>query len=184
MNITPIGYWQGDVDYGYSKTLAQWICQYLKGQEHKRVWDFGCGKGVYLKELQDAGFTALTGFEGEVPEKRMFDHILQQDLTVSFVFPWKGNVICLEVGEHIPQEYEQIFMDNICNSCDNKLILSWAALNQAGDGHVNCRDADYIISEITKRGMTFLLNDTLSARAVVTDECPWFKETVLIFRRS
>jgi len=182
MKISPTGYWYDSVNHAYSRTLAQWICQYLKGQEDKVVWDFGCGWGFYLRELQNAGFTRLTGFEGEIPENRVFDHVLSQDLTIPFVLPWKGNVICLEVGEHIPEEYQQIFINNICNSCDGKLILSWGELNQPGDGHINCRDNAYIISEITKRGMTFLFNETLSARAVITEECEWFKNTVMIFK--
>jgi 2-polyprenyl-3-methyl-5-hydroxy-6-metoxy-1,4-benzoquinol methylase len=58
-------------------------------------------------------------------------------------------VISLEVGEHIPQKSESVFINNLISHTKQYLILSWATPGQVGDAHVNEQDADYIISKIT-----------------------------------
>ena len=48
------------------------------------VLDFGCGLGNYLKDLQNFGFKVLTGFEADIPKQKVFDYIIEQDLTIPF----------------------------------------------------------------------------------------------------
>ena len=150
---------------------------------HECIRDFGCGLGNYLKDLQDYGYNQLVGFEADPPKERVFDHIIKQDLTIPFEISPKGNVISLEVGEHIPSEFMDTYLDNICNACNNYLITSWAIRGQAGFGHVNCLDNHEIIPHIRKRGFEFLANETIDVRSINLDEAPWFKNTLLIFKK-
>ena len=53
-------------------------------------------------------------------------------------------VISLEVGEHIPKEYENIFIENLHKNNIRGIVLSWAIKGQGGDGHVNEQDNYYI----------------------------------------
>jgi hypothetical protein len=54
------------------------------------------------------------------------------------------------VAEHIPPEYESIFIENLI-SCNRKgIILSWAIPGQGGHGHFNEKPNDYVIDLITK----------------------------------
>ena len=58
----------------------------------------------------------------------------------------------LEVGEHIPKEYEDIFINNLHNNNNKGIILSWAILGQGGFGHVNEQNNDYIKSKMSNLG--------------------------------
>jgi tryptophanyl-tRNA synthetase len=90
-------------------------------------------------------------------------------------------VISIEVGEHIPKDFEQTFIDNITKSATKNIILSWAIVGQGGNGHINCQNNDYIISEVTKRGWNFEAETTLSARNKMPDI--WIKNTVMFFNK-
>jgi hypothetical protein len=85
----------------------------------------------------------------------------------------------LEVGEHIPKDYEQVFLDNLVKHSNKFIILSWAIPNQIGDGHVNCQPNDYIINELDKRGFTF--NPIESQKVREKNVIWWFKNTFMVF---
>jgi len=185
--ISKTGFWNGEtahIHHVHSVELSNWICNFLKDNKDKRVYDFGCGLGNYLKDLKDDGFTDLVGYEGDIPKNKVFSRMWEQDLTVPITDIYeKGNVISLEVGEHLPSEFQDIFIDNITNACDNYLITSWAIRGQAGFGHVNCLDNHEIIPEFEKRGFKYLPEESLDARSVIQDYCAWFRNTLLIFKK-
>jgi tetratricopeptide (TPR) repeat protein len=184
--IQKTGYWNKNLakkHHAHSSNLSKWLANYL--DKNKTTYDFGCGIGSYLKDLKDEGFADLIGFEGDVPDNKVFENIKEQDLSVPFNFDKKGNMIFLEVGEHIPAEYQNIVLDNVCNACDGKLVLSWAVRGQGGTGHVNELDNYEVIPEIQKRGFKFLPDKTKEIRAVfVDDPCPWFLGSIMIFERA
>jgi len=164
----------------HSEALAKFFAGYFEWD--KRVYDFGCGLGFYVKRLRDAGFKAY-GFEGKPLIKALAkDHTIICDLTNPFEVDG-GNVICLEVGEHIPKEFEQVILNNICLACDGKLVLSWALPNQPGLGHVNCQPQDYIIAEVCRRGFVYKEELTKEVRGTIEAHCDWFQRTLLIFER-
>jgi tryptophanyl-tRNA synthetase len=88
-------------------------------------------------------------------------------------------VLSLEVGEHIPAQYEQTFIDNLINSSREYIVLSWAVENQPGIGHVNCRNNDFVISEFQKRGLDYSKGSSEYLREHST--LPWFKNTLMVF---
>lgn len=181
--ISATGYWSKKLaeQHMFCEELAEWISNYL--DKNKTVYDFGCGVGSYLKYLESKGFFDLTGYEGEIPNKE-FSNILKQDLSQVFSVSKKGNVICLEVGEHIPKQYKDIFLDNICNACNDKLILSWAIRGQYSSSHVNCLNNEEVIPEIEKRGFRYLKEDSIKARNIIKPNgCIWFRDTILIYEK-
>lgn len=183
--IAPTGFWDknlGNKYHQHSHELGAWIAGYF--EKYKQVHDFGCGWGKYLKDLDFCGFQHLKGYEGIVPDNKFFHDIVEQDLTKKFKVKTKGNVICLEVAEHIPAEYTDIFLSNICNACDDKLILSWAIRGQGGTGHVNCLNNDEAISLVVKKGFKYMSDHTKAARNSVKETCSWFKDSLLVFERA
>ena len=92
--------------------------------------------------------------------------------------------ISLEVGEHLPKEAQEVFMQNVCNSAENALILSWAEIGQAGIGHVNCRSQEDVIEDVESRGFVLDKELTKDARENIDDNCDWFRRTLLIFKRK
>ncbi len=186
--IGETGYWNPLVAHYYhvhSKSLSNWIAEFLKNQKDVQIIDFGCGLGNYLLDLQNNGFTKLVGFEGKKPLKAVFNNIIEQDLTTINSHNFQGNVISLEVGEHIPVEFESVFINNIANAVlENKfLILSWAVVGQPGFGHVNCIDNIDLIPKIEEKGFKYLNHESESARNVVEDSVEWYRDTILIFQK-
>jgi SAM-dependent methyltransferase len=187
MIINPTGYWE-DTEKLYHvrcEPLCDWIINFLKDFKDYPLYDFGCGNGHYSKKIEDAGFKKVTGFEGKISKFSDFNNIIQQDLTQPFSLPDKGNCLFLEVAEHIPVQFENIMLDNIINSCNNKLIMSWAIRGQDGAGHINCLNNDEVINKITNKGMIYLPQETISARNSIPNDNPyfWFKNTTLIFTK-
>lgn len=185
MGIKSTGAWEQDIaDTGhlFSYYLARWIANYLP--KDKKIIDLGCGKGTYLGYLYDRGFRDLQGVEGSQLNNFEFTEIIVKDLSEPFNIG-KGNVLCLEVIEHIPNEFAEIVFDNICNHVDKgcKAIISCAIVGQGGDGHVNCQPNLWAISNMERRGFKLLCDDTQSARDVIENHCAYFKETLLIFGR-
>jgi hypothetical protein len=90
-------------------------------------------------------------------------------------------VLCLEVGEHLPAQYEETFLDNVDAQNRCGAILSWAVEGQAGKGHVNMHNNDYIIGAMTRRGYTYDAATSQAGRDVAT--LPWMKNTFMLFTR-
>lgn len=181
--MTETGIWSKEEAEKYhqsSPKLAQWFLDYLDPE--KPVYDFGCGNGYYLAELEKAGFTCY-GFEG-TPMEYLCNNVRVCDLTKPQTVIHKGSVISLEVGEHLPKWAEQTFLDTITNACAQDLILSWALPNQPGVGHVNCQPHEYIISEVERRGFKYWENLTIHARKHVDKNCDWLERTLLVFERK
>lgn len=182
--------------HDFSYRLAQWIGEYLPKNEF--LVDVGCGTGAYLRYLHDVGFSQLHGIEG-TPQNFEYGKIIVSDLAKGDVVLFKGasigisgsnngfekNAICLEVGEHIPEEYLEEFMRRLCYYVGKhgKLILSWAVPGQDGIGHVSCRHNIWVINEFEKRGFKLLADDSLKARAVVEERLNYFRNTIMIFEK-
>lgn len=173
-----------DEQYSFSYPLARFIGKYLPKDE--QVIDIGCGRGSYLAYLEDIKFQHLTGVEGIKQHKEFNGQIENKDLTIEFDLGIKGNVICIEVGEHIPEKYLPVFIDNICRhvALNHKIILSWAIRLQGGLGHVSCKDNMWVQREMEKRGFELLIDDSIAARNVIESKnCHWFQNSLMIFKK-
>ena len=133
--------------------------------------------------LNSPDFEAVFGFEGDPPKNKVTQGIEKRDLTVPFTLNTKGNVLFLEVGEHVDAQYQDILLDNVTKHCNGYLIMSWAVRGQEGFGHVNCLDNHEVIPLIESRGFKLMEKETKEVRSIDLSEAPWFKNTLLIFKR-
>jgi len=121
----------------------------------KSIYDFGCGLGGYTKAFLHAGLT-VEGFDGNPDTPILSGGTCKVlDLSKKFDLGKKMDyVFCLEVGEHIPREFEATFIDNLHRHNNRGMILSWATNHpyQGGHGHVNNLDNVYIINKLNKLG--------------------------------
>lgn len=180
-NNLPNGAWDqytADNNHSHSPKFAEWLSNYL--DKDKVIMDFGCGTGYYLNYLSEKNFNHLIGIDGYALNNFEHHNVFVKDLSQPFDLLHIGNVICLEVGEHIPEEFEQTFIDNICKHAD-KLILSWATPNQPGVGHINCKTQEYIKSQIEERGFKYLADKTKEARNNTDKICDWLTRNVMVF---
>lgn len=189
MFIHEDGYWidvkPEDRKYKTDSAFANFIAQFFIANDiskNDKIYDFGCSDGFYLSVLENFGFVNLIGIEGQIPKQKRFPNILQKNLIHNFLLP-KGHIISLEVGEHIPQKYTNIYVKNLANNtCENGfLILSWAIPGQVGVGHVNCLSNRDVIEIMTQQNFQFLPEPTKEARDIANKT--WFKNSVMFFKK-
>ena len=92
-------------------------------------------------------------------------------------FDW---TLSVEVGEHIARQHEAVFMDNLARLCRTGVILTWAVEGQGGFHHVNCRNNDYIIAQMERRGFKYDEPQSMHFRKSVTD-LGWLRGTIMVF---
>ena len=179
--ISNKGFWLTNDESGhvFDKTLFVELKKLFKNCS---VLDLGCGTGVYTKQLLENGIKS-EGFDGN-PNTPLISKGLcgVADLTQPQQFSKKDWVLCLEVGEHIPKEYESTFIKNITSSATKGIVLSWAIPNQPGDGHVNCQTNEYVISLLESLGYSY--DETSSNTLKSSSTLWWFKNTVMVFRKN
>lgn len=178
------GWWESEEDIPHllGRNICDWIIDFLKNDKNHLLHDFGCGLGHYLQEFSAAGFTNLVGYEGKKAKNSVFPNIIEQNIAHIFDVPQKGNVICLEVGEHIPAEFEDNLLTNLANACDKYLVLTWAARGQTWDGHVNMLNNDEVVPKVVAKGFEFLPKETKLAKDAVKD---WgHLATVMIYKKN
>jgi len=166
----------------FDDKLAEYIATTYKFVNS--IADIGCGIGSYCKYLKDSGIPIVHGYEGtpNIKEIAVYDDIMVLDLTKR---RWAGIgyelVICLEVGEHVPEIYEQIVIDNVCEFTSKELILSWAIPGQGGAGHFNERSNEYVIKEFEKRGLMFDEEESMNLREHTS--LKWLRNTIMKFEK-
>lgn len=176
--------WTADKYHQSSPRLAKWIAgEFGRDGTEVPIIDFGCGNAFYVGELASLGFKTL-GVEGYNLNNFHHNNILIHDLTKPLDLGYKGNIMSLEVLEHIDKKYESIVLDNITKHCYGTLIISWALTGQPGIGHVNCVEQSYAIDQVVKRGFKFLVRPTKDARENVDENTDWFRRTLLVFRNK
>lgn len=150
------------------------------GQEKASVYDLGCGGGGYAKPLVAAGLDVAC-YDGSPHASAMSDGLCStMDLARPIDLEPRDWVLSLEVGEHIPSQFEKVFMDNVVKSAKAGLILSWAVPQQKGFGHVNCQTNEYVISEIESRG--FVHDPELQKVVRENVSFNYFLRTVMTFK--
>jgi cyclopropane fatty-acyl-phospholipid synthase-like methyltransferase len=182
--ISEKGFWIGEVPECHVTDwkLAEAMVDFLKGECAKEIVDFGCGEGNYVRYFRENNIEA-EGYDGNPITPELSKGMCKiQDLSEPFylgkTFDW---VISLEVGEHIPHQYERIFIENLMKHTEKGIILSWAVKNQGGTGHFNEQNNDYIKSVFSNYGY---IND-IETENKLRDQASigWFKNTIMVFRK-
>jgi cyclopropane fatty-acyl-phospholipid synthase-like methyltransferase len=183
MKINEVGFWETTDQTGHvhDKSIAAALSQYLAYKQAKTVVDFGCGLGDYAKAFKADGYK-VEAYDGNPSTETLSGGIGKVlDLSKPFYLGKKFDVVLsLEVGEHIPKEFEDQFIDNITKHAKKHLIISWAVVGQGGDGHVNCANNDYIIRQIVDRGFKHNGKDSQTIRDAATN-ASWFSYTIMVF---
>lgn len=170
-------------EHVFDSELANALVNYLKQKGVNTCGDFGCGDGSYTKFFNEQG-VKTDGYDGN-PHTYGLTHGLCNvlDLTSDFELDKKYDcVMSLEVGEHIPEKFEQKFIDNITKHTNNLIVLSWAVPGQDGYGHVNCKENEYIRTQFIQRG--FEPEMYMENIMRLTAHNGWFRNTILIFSKK
>lgn len=138
--------------------------------------------GSHVKHMRDNNIDAM-GYDGNPQTPKLTSGICAVcDLSENIKFPKEYDwVMSLEVGEHLPKQFETQFIQNIHQNNTKGVLSSWAIEGQPGHGHVNCQNNDYIKNIFKNLGYR---NDIESEnRLRAASSLPWFKNTIMIFVR-
>ena len=129
----------------------------------KTVIDVGCAIGDYVKGFLDLGVDA-SGLEGAkdclpylmIPRERLLLWDLREALPLAKAGIWKADVaLCLEVAEHIEEEYSENFFYNLAHLSD-QVVMSFCPPGKGGGHyHVNEQESAYWISGMARQGMVY-----------------------------
>jgi hypothetical protein len=123
-----------------AERIALYIRDFIKPN---KFIDFGCSSGLYVDQIKK-NIPSINSVGYEFSEyacdNALCDNIIKFDLTKSLNIEKTENTLglCLEVLEHIDDNYSMDVLKNITNLSDI-IIFSAAHPGQGGTGHINCR---------------------------------------------
>ncbi len=146
--------------------------------------DFGCGTAEYVKEFRN-NFFICDGYDGNPDTLQLTRGIgkiidLSEPFDLGNQFDW---VLSLEVGEHLPKQFETIFIENLHYHNIQGIVLSWAIEGQGGYGHFNERNNDYVKGVMASYGY---INDVAAETELRKNVsgCSYFRDTLMVFRKT
>jgi SAM-dependent methyltransferase len=177
-------------DHVFDQSLSLAIVDFFSKENCQRVADFGCGPGWYTNaicnqlNIQCDGYDANPNTNFLAKNNNYSGNFFITDLTKNVNFENKYEwILCLEVGEHIPANFENTLIQNIHNNNTKGVVLSWAIEGQNGPGHVNCKNNDYIINKFLELNYIYDIENTNNLRNSATNAY-WFKNTIMVFRKQ
>jgi SAM-dependent methyltransferase len=185
--ITSTGYWTFEgqrfqQEHMYDGLFSNALVSLAKRLGTIKSYDFGCGTGNYVQDFRRYGIDT-TGIDGN-PITSTIPNCFVKDLTSDFQLEPVSFLTCLEVCEHVPKQYEDALLKTIDRHVlpGGTLVLSWAVVGQAGTGHVNCQNNDYVIAKFQSLGYTYNENESQILRHNVSGSW-WFRNTTLVFNK-
>lgn len=186
MKIDEFGCWQGydfKSKHIHDSELCEALIAFFKKHKCNTLIDVGCGKGDYVRKFIENNIQAV-GFDGNCQTGKFSNNKCKtfdfsNDAGSLGLYDW---ALSLEVGEHIPEKYEEIFMQNLHKLNKKGVVVSWAVEGQGGLGHFNCRNNDYIKKKFTNMGYINKIKEEEDLRASSTR--PWFNNTIMVFQKN
>ena len=157
-------------------TLAHYIDSHLDGS--KRIVDWGCGTGLLGKALETYGHsvTYIDGIDACADRP-----VMVLDLTKEADIPTHEVAVCLEVAEHLDEEYAHTLVQNICTSADI-VFFSAAVPCQDGQHHVNCQWPAYWQEIFATYGY-----EAIDIRQAMWHDArvePWYRQNMVMYKWS
>jgi len=150
----------------------------------KSVVDLGCGVGTWLSVFRELGIEDILGIDGDyvnremlfIPANCFMSHNLGSALHLDRTF---GLAMSLEVAEHIPESYSELFVQNLVRLAP-VVLFSAAIPLQGGTFHVNEQWPDYWVRRFNKYGYVAIdcLRDRLWNNSSIQ---PYYSQNIVVF---
>lgn len=148
------------------------------------VYDVGCGEGHWAAAFAAAQFACtVVGFDGPHVDHVLGDRFTPVDLTQPLPDLKPADlVVCLEVGEHLPEHRAAGLVDDLCRLAP-VVLFSAAIPHQTGPGHITCRWPSWWAGHFARNGYGL---DGQARFAFWDDDRiePWYRQNILIARRG
>jgi hypothetical protein len=166
---------QHKTDLDFAKTMSEFL-------KNKTVASFGDGPGVYKEIIDGLNQVKLyDAFDGS-PYAEINSHGQVKFLDLSIPihhldkYDW---VISIEVAEHIPKEFENIYLNNLVKHAKEGIIISWASEGQGGFSHVNERNFEYVKTKMKSLGLKHDYNSSIHFKK--NANLIWLKNNLNVF---
>lgn len=159
----------GNISVGDPHSYSPSVWRYLMERFAVRsVLDVGAGLGHAASWFHRQGVAAV-GVEGLKNNCQKSVHpLVYADLSLGPVYCPVDMVLCVEMVEHLEEQYLPHLLDTLCNG---KIIVMTNALpGQGGYHHVNCQPTEYWINHLKQRGCSVSQDDTNKIKSLATAE--------------
>ena len=159
----------GNILQGDPHSYAPSVWNYMIGRFGIRsVLDIGSGRGHVANYLHRAGLQVLAIDGLKENCKRSLYPSMHVDLTRSSVYCSVDLVNCVEVVEHIEEQY----LDNLLTalSCGKVILMTNALPGQGGHHHVNEQPTKYWVQHLQSRGYLVSEDDTDRIKKLAQDD--------------
>lgn len=182
-----IGFWGGfcldkenkEVGYNYAhdEKLAYTLGKLLK---NKRVADFGAGLGWYCPIIKKYS-KVCDEYDGsvnieEVTNGRIKYLNLAEPINIKCNYDF---IISIEVAEHIPKEYETIYLNNLIKCAKESIIITWATIGQTGHFHINNKAKEDVIKLFESKGLKY--NEKSTNKIAYGTSYLYLKRNIMVY---
>mmetsp|Transcript_78839 Transcript_78839/g.191004 ORF Transcript_78839/g.191004 Transcript_78839/m.191004 type:complete len:456 (-) Transcript_78839:51-1418(-) len=174
---------QWAIDKGLLRGLIRHVWQPPLGSNAPiSVADFGAGGGHYSSWLNETGLVQAYAFDGTHQAAELTGGVVQEVNLVEDMHLWRNFswIMCLEVGEHIPQQYAGGLLRNLRHHAQEGLVMSWSD-DWEGIGHVNCLSRDEFVAKVQNE-TGFLLDHAATEAIKASCEIEYISRTIAVFR--
>ena len=174
----------GNYHHGDNQSFTPTLWKYLVERFGVRsVLDVGCGEGHNVNYFYKLGVVAH-GIDGlRVNLERAIFPIAWHDLTTAPYYMPVDMVVCIEVVEHIEEQYVSNLLDTLTNG--RVICMTHAMPGQDGHHHVNCQPDEYWINHLEARGYVLAYeNEVFREMARIERGFRYFGVSGLVFLRA
>lgn len=164
-----------------ARVVTELLIEWLKPES---VLDVGCGAGAWCRVWMDGAVHTVVGVDGAYVDRSTLlipdANFVARDLSREFDLDRRFDVVVsLEVAEHIPSEFADVFVDNLTRHGD-VVCFSAAVPGQGGEFHVNERPLEYWRQKFVARG--YRCYDPIRPVILSNDSVePWYRYNSLLY---
>lgn len=163
----------------YDKGLSNELAKLFKD---KTVVDLGCGLGWYCPIISKES-KQCDQYDGSVNIEELTNgKVKYLNLADPIKFQCGYDVVMsLEVAEHIPKIYEEIYVNNLIKCSKKDILITWSRIGQSGHFHVNNKNREDVIKLFESKG--FKYKHDISTRLKNVTTIWWLKNNILYFTK-
>lgn len=151
--------------------------------EKKSVVDLGCGLGWYCPIISKKS-KKCDQYDGSVNIEEVTNgKVKYLNLAEKINFNCNYDIVMsLEVAEHIPKEFEEVYVNNLVKCSREGILITWSRIGQGGHFHVNNKNREDVMKLFESKGYKY--QNEITERLKNSTQVDWLKSNILYFTKS